>query len=183
MVRWGLTAQRYDLPGNEAPKEGGQDSSQQSEKPSEQNPLPSNKVKIYWLTEKDTALDLVSSSYEVSSSDLSDQDKMTQTLERLLKGPANSNVSSAIPEGTKLNRVTLKKDGIHVDLSRVFTEGGGSQSMQGRLGHVIYTASSLDSQMPVWISIDGEALEVLGGEGLIVSQPMTRKEFDKNFSI
>ena len=152
----------------------------QPKTPSQQE---SGKVKIYWLTEQETDLGLKPSNYEVSSSDLSDQEKLTQTVERLLKGPANANVSSAIPEGTKLNRLSIKNDGVHVDLTKTFTEGGGSQSMQGRIGQIIYTASSLNSKMPVWISVEGEALEVLGGEGLEISQPMTRKDFDKNFSI
>lgn len=162
-------------PSNQAPKSG------ESPKPS--TTAQSNRVKIYWLTEQDTDLGLVPSNYEVSSSDLNKEDKLTQSLERLMKGPVNANVSSAIPDGTKLNRVTIKNDGVHIDLSKSFTEGGGSQSMQGRLGQVIYTASSLDSKTPVWISVEGEALEVLGGEGLEISQPMTRKDFDKNFSI
>lgn len=148
------------------------------------SPQSSNgQVQIYWLSQEENNFDLVPSQYETSDSEISDGEKLTQSIERLLKGPVNANVSSAIPDGTKLNRVALKEDGIHLDLSKTFIEGGGSQSMQGRLGQVIYTASSLDSNAPVWISVEGEALEVLGGEGLEVSQPMTRKEFDENFSL
>lgn len=158
----------------------------QKPKPPEQpivNEPQSDSVKIYWLTAKDSDLALSASSLELEDSDLSSQDKLSQALKRLFKGPANANVSSAIPEKTKLYKVSVKSDGVHVNLSKDFTSGGGSLSMQGRLGQVIYTASSLSPQTPIWISIEGEPLQVLGGEGLEVPQPMTRKEFDRSFSI
>jgi spore germination protein GerM len=104
-------------------------------------------------------------------------------MERLLTGSANADITSAIPAETKLNKLTVQTDGVHIDLNQAFTTGGGSASMQGRLGQVIYTASSLNPQEKVWLSIEGEPLEVLGGEGLLVSQPMTRQEFDQEFSL
>ena len=140
-------------------------------------------AQVYWLTAQDNEYGLTASSIDLGDGNLSDQEKLQKVLGRLLQGPANANVSSAIPDQTKLNTVSIKTDGVHVDISKEFTTGGGSQSMQGRLGQIIYTASSLNPKVGVWISIDGEPLEVLGGEGLLVSQPMTRAEFDKEFSL
>ncbi len=162
-------------------------SENQSDTPQPKPPIPvqedeSASLKIYWLTAKGEDLALSASPLELDG-DKPEAEQLTQALERLMQGPANANVSSAIPENTKLNKLSVKNDGVHVDLSKDFTTGGGSLSMQGRLGQVIYTASSIKPKTPVWISIDGEPLTVLGGEGLEVSQPITREEFGKEFSI
>jgi spore germination protein GerM len=139
-------------------------------------------AKVYWISSSGTKLALTPANIDLPSDNSPDK-KLSIALERLIKGPANSDVTSSIPPDTKLNSLKVQKDGVHVDLSKAFTTGGGSTNMQGRLGQVIYTASSLNPADPVWISVEGEPLKVLGGEGLEVSQPMTRTEFSKNFSL
>jgi spore germination protein GerM len=148
-------------------------------------PTPSSmaeaEARVYWLRSTGKKLELAPVKIAVEGGNPSTE--LKSLLERLLKGPANSDVTSSIPAGTKLNSVKVAKDGVHVDLSKSFTSGGGSTSMQGRLGQVIYTASSLNPSEPIWISVEGEPLTVLGGEGLEVSQPMTRTDFKKGFSL
>lgn len=145
------------------------------------------KVQVYWLisddTEDGTELVLAPTTIELSLTGTTPDVILQGAVERLLQGPANQDVSTTIPENTRLNRFELKEDGIHVDLSQEFTLGGGSTSMQGRLGQVIYTATALDPNAPVWISVAGEPLRVLGGEGLEVSQPITRQEFQEDFAL
>jgi spore germination protein GerM len=137
----------------------------------------------YWIRSQDNQLELIPSAVEVPP-DLDAAESLIAGFEQLLIGqPTQANQSSAIPPGTMLRSLTIEADGIHIDLSSEFLEGGGSASMQGRLGQVIYTASCLDPTAAVWISIGGKPLEFLGGEGLEVTQPMTREQFNQNFSL
>lgn len=101
---------------------------------------------------------------------------LTEAFEQLLELSETSPSLTAIPSGTRLENLQITDAGVRVDLSEEFTQGGGSASMLGRLDQVIYTASSMDPDTPVWLSVEGEPLELLGGEGLEVPQPMTRAD-------
>jgi spore germination protein GerM len=138
---------------------------------------------VYWLTTTENKVALAPSPLTTEPGQKTAEQRLTAAMDRLIKGPANADVTTTIPSETKVNSLKVKPDGVHVDLNKAFTSGGGSTAMQGRLGQVLYTASSLDPDTPIWISVDGEPLKVLGGEGLELSQPMTRQEFDKNFSL
>lgn len=145
-------------------------------------PSTEEKVQVYWLNTVNNKIEVVPSSITLENAD-----KPSEILEgafkTLLTGPADPAFTTTIPQGTKLRNVSLEADGVHVDLSQEFTNGGGSSSMTGRLAQVLYTASSLDPAAKVWISVEGEPLEVLGGEGLELEQPMTRENFDENFAL
>ena len=72
------------------------------------------------------------------------KESLQAAFNRLLSGStgADAGVSSSIPQGTKLRSLAVKDDTVSVDLSKEFTSGGGTASMQSRLGQVIYTATS-----------------------------------------
>ena len=104
---------------------------------------------------------------------------LEQAFTDLLEGQGEMGFST-IPEGTRLLDLEVKADGVHLNLSKEFAQGGGSASMIERLGQVIFTASSLDADEPVFIAIEGQALDdqnPFGGEGLILTQPILRREF------
>jgi len=110
---------------------------------------------------------------------------LQQTLNHLLSNP-NNQFTSTIPPGTKLLDLQINQTGIHVNLSDEFRYGGGSTSMIYRVAQVLYTASSLDSNANIYLSIEGELLNEenpLGGEGIILAEPLTRQQFVKDFSI
>lgn len=105
-------------------------------------------------------------------------------LEFLLAGPTPGEaeaipaMSSAIPEGTVLNGVTVAGGVATVDLSAEFGSGGGSLSMMGRLAQVVFTLTAFDDVDGVRFLVDGTPTTVFGGEGIIVNDPSTRADWD-----
>lgn len=140
-------------------------------------PQEKGQIVVYWLNDN---LEVIGQEIVINQAQNAEE-LINLGFNQLLAGGKNESEDTAIPENTKLHSLKIKEDGIHLDLSSEFVEGGGSASMIGRLGQVIYTATSLDNNASVWINIDGQPLEVLGGEGLIVEQPMTRDLFNKSF--
>ena len=145
-------------------------------------PPAQQKAQIYWLRDTNNRLALVPQSVTVAAASQPNA-VLEAAFKSLLAGPKDAALSSTIPEGTKLRAVTIQNDGIHVDLSEEFTTGGGSASMTGRVAQVLYTATSLQPDAKVWIEVEGKPLEVLGGEGLELEQPLTQQSLKENFTL
>lgn len=136
---------------------------------------------IYWLRTKDQGLDLVSQPLKIAATQ---PDKVLEkAFTTLFAGPTQGTDSTTIPPGTKLLGIIVKNNNIEVNLSEQFTSGGGSTSMIGRLGQIVYTATTLNPQGEVYIQVNGKPLEVLGGEGVEIEQPLTREKFNKNYPL
>lgn len=144
------------------------------------------KAEIYLLQAKGEKAELVARSITLEKSVGKEPSAiLKQAFQRLLTEPqvGGTNASSAIPPGTKLLNLTVKENNVSVDLSKEFMTGGGSASMQGRLGQVIYTATSLNPQAKVFLYIEGKKIESLGGEGLVIDQPITRQIYNQDFQL
>jgi len=186
---WNQLASNPDVPTEQAGSSRQQGTASDSGTPSVA-PISTVTTTAYLLNATDTSFNILPITLDVEASDnpsdildatfnqlLSDSDRLAQG------SPATEQFFSAIPANTTLLDVTVEDDGVYVDLSAEFEEGGGSASMTGRLGQVIYTATSLDPSDVVWLSVEGAPLELLGGEGLEVFQPMTRSDFDQNYPL
>lgn len=115
---------------------------------------------------------------------------LTEALEKLLAQSPAFDPTTTIPQQTRLLNFDISKDGVYVNLSQEFAQGGASSSMIYRVAQVLYTATSIDSQAPVFLSIEGKPLNdnyPLGGErtsphlGLALEYPMTRQQFNREF--
>ena len=98
-------------------------------------------------------------------------------------GKPDGKLTSTIPVGTKLLSSKILADGIHIDLSKEFTQGFGATSMIGRIGQVVYTATTQNPDAPVWITVEGKKLEVLGDVGAEIRQPITRQTYNQDYPI
>lgn len=140
-------------------------------------------VQVYWFngTQGEVSFNPIPVSVQKTENK---SNTLKQAFKLLLAGPIDATHTTTIPKGTKLLGIKEDKTGIHIDLSQSFTEGGGSDVMIGRLAQVLYTATSLEPNAKVWISVEGQPLEVLGeGDGLMLDQPMTRQNFKENFAL
>ncbi|AFY95326.1 GerMN domain-containing protein [Chamaesiphon minutus] len=145
-------------------------------------------VKIWRLDDDGKKTFLVSQDRpnpDTSSTASSPDARVKSSLSTLIAsaGKPEGKLTSTIPVGTKLLSAKVMADGIHVDLSKEFTQGYGATSMIGRLGQVVYTATTQNPTAPVWITVEGKKLEVLGDVGVEVRQPVTRESYNRDFPI
>ncbi len=146
-----------------------------------------NTVKIWRLDDdgKKTILvpqDLKDPEASTSNPEVRVQRSMSNLLASA--GKPDGKLTSTIPVGTKLLSTRIMADGIHVDLSKEFNQVSGATSVIGRLGQVIYTATAQNPDAPVWITIEGKKLELLGdGVGVEIRQPITRQTYNQDFPI
>ena len=99
-------------------------------------------------------------------------------LDELLAGPTDDEVAaglfSIVPIGTELRDLNLVDGLATVDLSSQFESGGGSLSMMARIAQVVFTATQFDNVDRVLFWLDGEPIEFIGGEGIMLDEPQAR---------
>lgn len=81
-------------------------------------------------------------------------------------------VYSEIPVGTRLLNVVDASDGVYINLSKHFEAGGGTDSIYKRIFQLIKT-TKYNTNKPVYLLIENEKVEVLGGDGIMITQPLT----------
>jgi N-acetylneuraminic acid mutarotase len=102
-------------------------------------------------------------------------------LKALLAGPTRaeraSGVATAIPAGTRLLAVSIKGGVAAVNLTSEYQSGGGSLSMQIRLGQVVYTLTQFPTVKTVRFELDGAPVNVFSSEGIVLDHPVGRSDY------
>jgi len=105
-----------------------------------------------------------------------DEFLLTTAISDLLKGPTPAEQTagyfSEIPAGTHLNSVKAYPEKLVIDLSQAYTSGGGSNSMIQRYRQLAKTILAVPQKKPVYVTIEGKSLDILGGEGLVIHEPI-----------
>lgn len=86
--------------------------------------------------------------------------------------------TSEIPSGTKVLSIREASGNILIDLSSDFETGGGAESTYYRVKQVIKTANA-NTSSPVYLYINGKQANVIGGEGIMLKQPLNERSLDE----
>lgn len=85
---------------------------------------------------------------------------------------------SEIPSGTKVLSIRESSGNTLIDLSSNFETGGGAESTYIRVQQIIKTANA-NTKQPVYLYINGKQANVIGGEGIMIKQPLNEKSLDE----
>lgn len=110
-----------------------------------------------------------------------DGSKLRFAINALIRGPKPDEkirgVYTEVPVDAKVINITEQSDKVIVNLNSAFVTGGGTESLYKRLYQLIKTAK-LNSNIPVYLYIDGQRADVVGGEGIMLSQPLSNSSLD-----
>lgn len=110
-----------------------------------------------------------------------DGSKIRFAVSALVRGPKpdekQRGVYTEVPVDSKVINITEQSDKIIVNLNSAFVTGGGTESLYKRLYQLIKTVK-LNSTLPVYLYIDGQRADVVGGEGIMLSQPLSNTSLD-----
>lgn len=100
----------------------------------------------------------------------------------LLSGPSTAEhsdgLTSNVPSGTTLRGLTIRDGLATVDLSGRFDDGGGTLSMTSRVAQVVFTLTRFPTVDRVVFMLDGKRVTSLGGEGVDLSRPVDRDDYE-----
>lgn len=110
-----------------------------------------------------------------------DGSKVKYAVTSLVLGPKPGEkaggVYTEIPADTRIISITEKPDKVIIDLSSAFATGGGTESVYKRLFQLIKTAKRNTSKA-VFLYINGQQADVIGGDGIMITQPLTENSLD-----
>jgi germination protein M len=105
----------------------------------------------------------------------------TAAINALLAGSSAAErahqITSAIPDGSKLLGLTIKNRLATIDLSSEFESDGGSASIHDRLGQVVYTLTQFSTVHSVAFKIEGQTASNFGSAGVTLDGPVGRADF------
>jgi len=110
-----------------------------------------------------------------------DGSKIKFAIDSLIMGPKPEEkirgVYSEIPSGTRVISVAERPEGVIINLSSAFEAGGGTDSIYKRIYQLIKTAKR-NTDKPVYLYIEGRKADVIGGEGIMLNQPLNENSLD-----
>ena len=97
-------------------------------------------------------------------------------LKSLVNGPSakekNLGVHTEVPAGTRLISITETPSKVAINLRDECERGDDTDGRYKRLFQLIKT-SKKNSNLPIYLQLNGKQVDVIGGEGIMINQPLT----------
>ena len=148
----------------------------------EKNPEPVTKeyVNIFFIGKNDKNEEVYKAVKRVYNKEI-DGTKIRFAINELMRGPKmeeqRKGVYTEIPAGVEVLNIAEQSDKVIVNLSNTYTMGAGTEGIYKRLYQLIKTVK-LNSEKPVYLYIDGTKADVIGGDGLMLTQPLNEKSLE-----
>ena len=134
-------------------------------------------VKIY-VTDSNGKLRSVNRSCDTSVQKSCFEFAIKELISSPSKWEKSKGLSSEIPANTKILSIREGDNNILIDLSSSFESGGGAESTYIRVSQLIKTANA-NTKLPVFLYINGRQASVIGGEGIMIKQPLNERSLDE----
>lgn len=159
------------LPKTETPEEN---------PPKPEPPVEKVYVNVYFIGQNDNKEEVYKAVNREYDKDV-DGSKIKFAIQSLILGPKQNEkakgVYTEIPADTKIISINETQDKVVINLNSAFEQGGGTESIYKRLNQIIKTAKR-NTTKPVYLYINGNKAEVIGGEGIMITQPLNENSLE-----
>lgn len=159
------------LPKTETPEEN-------TQKP--QVPVEKTYINVYFIGQNDSKEEVYKAVNREYDKEI-DGSKIKFAIQALISGPNEKErakgVYTEIPAGTRIISINETADKVIINVNSNFEQGGGTESIYKRLNQIIKTAKR-NTTKPVYLYIEGNKAEVIGGEGIMITQPLNEKSLE-----
>ncbi len=149
-----------------------------NEQPSDEKQKDKSKtVKIY-ITDSNGKLRSVNRNCNLAVEKSCFEYAIKELISAPTKWEKSKGLNSEIPPDTKILSIREDSRNILIDLSSNFESGGGAESTYTRVRQLIKTANS-NTKLPVFLYVNGKQANVIGGEGVMIKQPLNERSLDE----
>ena len=151
-----------------------------SQKPIVEDPKAQDFVNVFFIGKNENGEEVYRAVKRTYNKDV-DGSKIKYSINCLVLGPKPQEkakgVYTEIPASTQLLGITEAQDKIVINLSAAYAMGGGTESVYKRLFQLIKTAKR-NTDKPVYLHINGKQADVIGGDGIMITQPLSERSLD-----
>ena len=98
--------------------------------------------------------------------------QLSFAISKLVEGPNQIEREKGIYSVVETDKKAI------INLTSAFDNGGGTDGLYKRLYQLVKTANK-NTKLPVYLYIDNKQVDVIGGEGLMINQPLDERVFNE----